>query len=313
MCLKRVVVKSFGRVRKEEKLKASVFNSKYSFDIIGVSYIGLPKPYTAMYVTKKIESKLENLREASNCVVFVEEGTIIPEGIEKNNLLIMVSNPQIEYAKFAQQIEKQKFEEESRIAYRIVDGSYISETAKIGKGAHIEPGCRIGHSVVIGNNARILTGSVINNAFIGENFLSNEYAVIGGNGFTIAEDSDGNRLRIPSLGHIVIGDNVEVGAHDNISRGSAGDTILENNVKLDAFVYIGHDAVLHKNVEATAGVIVGGFDEIGEGAFIGLNAILRNRIKIGSNVIIGMGAVVTKSVEDNLTVIGNPASSMIRD
>ena len=73
------------------------------------------------------------------------------------------------------------------------------------------------------------------------------------------------------------------------------------------------DAVLHKNVEVTAGVIVGGFDEIGEGAFIGLNAILRNRIKIGSNVIIGMGAVVTKSVEDNLTVIGNPACSMIRD
>ena len=137
--------------------------------------------------------------------------------------------------------------------------------------------------------ARILSGTIINNAVNGDNFMSNEYAVIGANGFTMADDKNGNKVRIPSLGKVIICDNVEVGAHDNISRGSAGNTKLSDNVKLDAFVHVGHDAILHKNVEVTAGVIIGGFEEFGNSTFIGLNVILRNRIIIGSNAIIGMG------------------------
>lgn len=282
----------------------------YGYHIKGVSYIGNPKSNTAMYVSKKIDSQLENLKKVENCLIFVESGSFVPEGLHEHHTIVITENPQLAYAAFVHGIESKIFEEQKTIGYRITNDSYISENSKIGADAYIEPGCRIGHNVVIGDKAVLLTGTTINHAVIGNNFLSNEYAVIGANGFTMADDADGNKIRIPALGGVQIGDNVEVGAHDNISRGSAGDTILHDNVKLDAFVHIGHDAVIHNNVEVTAGAIVGGFDEIGENAFIGLNAILRNRIVIGRGVTIGMGAVVTKSVEDSVTVIGNPAHPM---
>ncbi len=77
----------------------------------------------------------------------------------------------------------------------------------------------------------------------------------------MTQDREGNRTRIPSL---IIGDFVEVGVSDNISAGSAGNTVIEDHVKLDALVHIGHDAHIKKNVEITAVSIVGGFDVIGE-------------------------------------------------
>ena len=72
-------------------------------------------------------------------------------------------------------------------------------------------------------------------------------------------------------------------------------------------VHIGHDAHLHKNVEITAGAVVGGFVDARDGAYIGINAVIRNRISLGINSFVGMGATVTKSVEDGVTVVGNPA------
>ena len=282
----------------------------YNFTIHGISYVGNPKSHTAMYMTAKIGEKAAGLSCVEKCVVFAQTGIQVPQDARENNLICFCENPQLEYIKLVNEMEREKQKNERKNRFLYKDGSYISETAVIGANAYIEPSCRIGHGVVIGDGAVLLTGTVICDSVIGDGFVSNEYAVIGANGFTMADDKDGNKVRIPSLGRVVIGDDVEVGAHDNISRGSAGDTVLEDNVKLDAFVHVGHDAVLHKNIEVTAGTVIGGFDEVGEDTFIGLNAVLRNRIAIGNHVTIGMGAVVTKSVPDSMTVVGNPAKPM---
>ena len=144
-------------------------------------------------------------------------------------------------------------------------------------------------------------------------FLCNEQAVIGANGFTMATDRNGNKLRIPTLGGVRIGNHVEVGAHDGISCGSSGNTIIEDYVKLDALVHIGHDVHLEKNVEITAGVIIGGFCTLGEEAYAGINSCLRNRRTIGSNVTIGMGTTVIRDIPANTTVVGNPARELKKD
>lgn len=279
----------------------------HHFKINGVSYIGWPKPNTAMYVSKKIAGQLEKLESVEQCLVFAEEGMEIPDFLNKNHAILLVENPQLAYARFAAELERMEIEEDKEYKYVNAEGSYISETAVIAKGAYIEPGCVIGHHVTIGENAVILKGAVIKHSVVGNRFLANEYAVIGANGFTIAEDEKGNKIRVPSLGRVILGDDVEIGAHNNVSRGCGGDTVLEDYVKLDAFVHIGHDAHLLKNVTVTAGVIVGGYDTVGENAFLGLNATLRNRIEIGEGALLGMGAVVTKSVEKDMTVAGNPA------
>lgn len=288
----------------------SRIDAKYHFIINGVSYIGQPRSNTAMYISRKIAEQLKKLESVEQCLVFAEKGIEIPATIRKRHAIFLVENPQLEYAKLAIQLEHMQAEEDKKYEYLVSEGSYISETAIIGAGAYIEPGCFVGHHVVLGKDSVLLKGTVVKNAVIGDRFLANEYAVIGANGFTIAEDKECDKMRIPSLGGVIIGNDVEVGAHNNVSRGSGGDTVLEENVKLDAFVHIGHDAHLMKNVEITAGVIVGGYDIVGENAFLGLNATLRNRIEIGDGSFLGMGAVVTKSVARDTVVVGNPAKTL---
>lgn len=291
----------------------SGFDPEKFHNISGMSYIGKPKSSTAMYITLKVADLLSQLDKVENCLVFVEKGMDISENQGKKNSFVVCDDPRLEYAKFADFFAKKRFEKEKSIKYIFSpQGYYISEDSHIESDAYIEPGCVIGPNVTIGKNAKILANSVIRRASIGDNFLSNENAVIGANGFTMAEDEKGNKIRIPTLGRVVIGNNVEVGVNVNISCGSSDDTIIDDNVKIDALVHIGHDVHIHKNAEITAGGIIGGFDELYESSYVGINATLRNRITIGSNAVIGMGSTVTKSVENDTTVVGNPARKIER-
>ena len=273
-----------------------------------MSYIGAPRSNTAMFITKKIESKLEALYSVENCLVFAENGIEPSAELLRKHVFHFSDNPSLEYAHFARRFGEEREKEERRLKYiQHPEGYLVSESAEIGENAYIEPNCVIGHGVKIGKNAKILYGSVIRHSEIGDDFLCNEYAVIGSNGFTLTRDEKGNILRIPTLGRVVIGDYVEVGVHNNISCGSSGDTVLENYVKLDAMVHIGHDVHIHENTEIAAGTIFGGFAEVGEKVFMGINSTVRNRIQIGNECTVGMGAAVMKSVGDNITVGGYPA------
>lgn len=279
-----------------------------NFFIEGMSYAGTPKSNTAMFVTKKVEYLLNTLESVDKCLIFVEDGCIVPECVANKHAFYFSKNPQLAYARLAELFYEEQFAEEKKLKFILKDyGSYISEDVDIPEDAYIESGCVIGPNVQIGKNARILAGAVIRRSIIGDGFIANEHAVIGANGFTIAEDEDGNKIRIPTLGRVIIGDYVEVGSHNNISCGLGGDTVLEDHVKLDSLIHIGHDVHLHKNVEVTAGVTLGGFVDVGEGSYIGVGSVIRNRIMIGSHCFIGMGSNVTKKVESGMVVVGNPA------
>ncbi len=287
---------------------------QFDYYISGASYAGDPRDNTAMYITKKVEHLVDNLSDHKECLCFVDKSTCVPKEIEDNNAIIYSENPAYAYACFANEIAKEVQAGERKHGYELTTGGYyIGTDVSIGKNAYIEPGVLIGHGVKIGNNARIMAGSVIKHCIIGDDFLCNENAVIGDYSFTMAEDDDGNKFRIPSLGRVIIHDHVEVGAINDVAMGACGDTILEDYVKLDGLVHIGHEAHLCKNVEITAGAIVAGFAYIGERGYLGINSSIRNRIRLGDDCLIGMGAVVTKAVEDGVTVVGNPAREFSKD
>ena len=290
------------------KFNVKSINQNYNFDVFGPSYIGRPKSNSVMYVTKKVSHLIEALNEVRECLIFAENGIEVDAELKKSHCFIFTTVPLLEYAEFMSEFEKEKQKEEKSIKILFREpGYYVSESASIGENAYIEPGCYIGHNVKIGKNARILYGCVIKNAAIGDDFLANEYALIGANGFNMTEDQEGNKVRIPSLGRVIIGNNVEIGAYNNISCGAGGDTVIEDWVKVDAHVHIGHDDHLSKNTEITAGVVIGGFVDAGQHSYIGINSTIRNRIILGEYSFIGMGSTVTKSVENNKTVVGNPA------
>lgn len=288
-------------------VNVKTIDKNYDFEIKGPSYIGRPVSNTFMFITKKIEKQVDNLKRVNNCLVYAEEGMLIDSALKKENCIVETKNPQLEYARFALLFEKEKARFNASRKYSERNGYCVGENVVIGKNTIIEPGCFLDHDVIIGDNCRILAKAAIRNSVIGNNVLINENALVGSNGFNMTEDECGNKIRIPTLGKVVISNNCEIGAFDNISCGSGGNTFLDEYVKLDALVHIGHDVQLSKNVEITAGCVIGGFVEISEGGYIGINSVLRNRIKIGKNAFVGMGAVVTKSVEDGVTVVGNPA------
>jgi acetyltransferase-like isoleucine patch superfamily enzyme len=127
-------------------------------------------------------------------------------------------------------------------------------------------------------------------------------AVIGGIGFGFH-----NGTRVRHIGHVVLGDDVEVGAHTCIDRGTLGDTIIGDRTKVDNLVHIAHNVRIGTDCLIIAGAVIGGSAVIGNGTTIGIGALVRNGVRIGNNCTIGMGAVVVKDVPDGATVYGNPA------
>lgn len=290
------------------QLNANKFVVGKSFLVTGISYIGSPRSNTAMFVTKKAEYLLKALDAVDECLVFAETGIIISGELSSKHAFHISDKPQMAYARFANQFAEERFNEEKKLCFSLLPGGYyVSNDVKIPEDAYIEPGCVIGPDVQIGKRARILAGAIIRRSTIGDDFIANEHSVIGANGFTMAEDEDGNKIRIPTLGRVIIGNQVEIGSHNNISCGSGGDTVLEDNVKLDSLIHVGHDVHLHKNVEVTAGVTFSGFVDAGEGVYVGVGSALRNRINLGDHCFIGMGSNVTKSVDASTVVAGNPA------
>lgn len=286
-------------------------NSSAEWNISSASYIGNPINNTVMYITKKVEYLLSNLETCDECLIFCEDTILIPDHLVKKHTFIQTTNPQYEYSKFVSKLACEIEVKRRNMKYKLTkEGYYIGENVKVGKNAIIEPLSFLDHDVIIGDNAKIYAGAKIKNAVIGNNFIASENSIIGSFGYLLARDEDNNHVRTPSLGKVYIGNNVEVGMHSNISVGSAGNTIIHNNVKIDALCYVGHDAILKNNVEICAGVVIGGYVVLEQDSFIGMNSTIRNRITIGEKAKVGMGSVVTKSIDSNITVVGNPAKRL---
>lgn len=277
-------------------------------NIVGVSYVGKPRSNTAVFIAKKVDYLLEQLYKVDECIVFAEKTISVSEKLQAKHCIVLTDHPQAEYTAFVIKLSEKERQRDRERRYSLTEENYyLGENVHIGENSYIEPGCLIGHDVVIGKNASICAGAVIKNAIIGDDFTAGEGAIIGSEGFTLTKDDNENWIHIPTLGKVRIGNHVDIGVHDNISRGTADDTLLDDYIKLDAFVYIGHDTHLKTNTEIASGGIVGGYVSAEEKTCIGINATIRNRITLGKGCMVGMGAVVTKSVEAETTVVGNPA------
>lgn len=289
-------------------LNASQFCKKYDFPIIGATYIGNPQSNSVMFVGKKLELLLTNLAKINNCLVFVDNDIQISDESRNTHCIIASDNPSREYAKVADMIWKERQQSNGKRKYTLTpEGYWVGENVTFGNNITIQPGCLIDHDVVIGEDTMILSGARIANAKLGKQCIIKQNAVIGGFGFVMSKDDTGNTIRIPSLGKAILGDEVEIGSFTTVCCGTGNDTFLADRVKIDDHVHIGHDVKVGQDTELTAGVIVGGYCEIGEHCFIGINSSLRNRIVLDTNTFVGMGAVVTKSFYGGVTVLGNPA------
>jgi UDP-3-O-[3-hydroxymyristoyl] glucosamine N-acyltransferase len=176
----------------------------------------------------------------------------------------------------------------------VVIGAHVS----LGKGAFVGAGTVIQEGVIIGENARINPNvTICHNVKIGDNVIIHPGVVIGADGFGIANDK-GKWLKIPQLGTVEVGHDVEIGANTTIDRGALENTIIGNGVKIDNQVQIGHNDIIGDNTAIAGCVGIAGSTEIGQNCIIGGGVGISGHIKIADGVMMTGMTMVTKSISE---------------
>ncbi len=207
----------------------------------------------------------------------------------------------------------------------ISERASIAETARIGKNANIAPEVYVGSDVAIGDNVTLYPGVYIarrcrlgDNVTLFPHVVVYEDCVIGSRvtihaGSIIGEDGLGYApinekwVKIPQIGNVVVGDDVEIGANCTIDRATLGSSVIGPGTKFSNLVAIGHGTKIGPDCLLVAQVGVAGSVTVGRHVTMAGQAGVVGHITIGDNAVVGAKAGVTSSVEPGVTVLGAPA------
>lgn len=181
------------------------------------------------------------------------------------------------------------------------EGVSIGPHAVIEAGAEIGAGTRIGANTTIGRGARIGPGSVIHpnvsiyaGVEIGARAVVHSGAVLGADGFGFSFHQ-GRYEKFPQVGKVVIGDDVEIGAHSTVDRAALGVTRIGNGVKFDNMVHIGHNCTVGNHVVIAAQTGIAGGCVLEDYAVIGGQVGMGEAVTVKSGAIVGSGAGILNS------------------
>lgn len=190
------------------------------------------------------------------------------------------------------------------VGARIDPSACIAATAVIGAGAVIGAhsvigeGCFVGDGTVIGSGVRLYPRVVIyHGCVIGDNLIAHSGAVIGSDGFGFAIE-DGRWIKIPQIGRVVIGNDVEIGANTTIDRGALDDTVIEDGVKLDNQIQIAHNVRIGAHTVIAGCVGIAGSTTIGKSCQIGGSAGILGHLTIADGVMISSFTLIGKSITE---------------
>lgn len=182
----------------------------------------------------------------------------------------------------------------------------IAQGAKIGARAVLGAGCVVGEDTEIGADTRLYPRVVIyHQCVIGERVIIHAGAVIGADGFGLAREN-GRWLKIPQIGRVVIGDDVEIGANTTIDRGALEDTVIEEGVKLDNQIQVAHNVRIGAHSAMAGCVGIAGSARIGRNCTVGGAGMILGHLQIADNVSVSSGTLITKSI----TKAGSYTSAM---
>ncbi len=183
-------------------------------------------------------------------------------------------------------------------------GCVVGAGAHIGDGVIIGAGSTIGERTHIGRNTRLHARvTVYQDCEIGQRCLLHSGAIIGADGFGLARDGE-SWLKIPQIGRVLIGNDVEIGANTTVDRGAIDDTVIEDGVKLDNQIQIGHNVRIGAHTAMAGCVGVAGSATIGRSCTVGGGAVILGHLSIADHVNVSAGTLVTKSISAPGTYTG---------
>jgi UDP-3-O-[3-hydroxymyristoyl] glucosamine N-acyltransferase len=189
----------------------------------------------------------------------------------------------------------------------------IERGADIGRGCVIGAGCFIGEGAAIGAGTRLYPNvTVYHGCVIGARVILHAGVVIGADGFGIAMDQ-GRWVKVPQVGRVVIGDDVEIGANTTVDRGALDDTVIEEGVKLDNQIQVAHNVRIGAHTAIAACTGIAGSARIGKHCRIGGASGIAGHISIADGVEISTYTLITKSIDRPGTYTGAYAFEPHRD
>ncbi len=173
----------------------------------------------------------------------------------------------------------------------------VGAGVRVGARSYVGPGCVLEDQVVVGDDVRLSANvTLCREVRIGDRVLIHPGVVIGADGFGIAND-DGRWVKVPQLGSVRVGDDVEIGANTTIDRGALEDTVIEVGVKIDNLVQIGHNVHIgaHTAIAGCAGIA--GSARIGKRCTIGGAATIGGHLEIADDVHLTATTGVPNSID----------------
>ena len=286
-------------------------NSELFID--GVSSLDDGKPSTISYLYSKKYEKFLKSSEAAAVVVS-------DESLIKNKDGLVVDEPRLAFVKilefFSEKIDQYaNIDKTAQISSSSIIGSKVNIGANvvIGKNVIIDDNVSIGPNSVIdsrsiiGKNTKIFSNiHLYQDSIIGSDCIIHSGVVIGADGYGFVSLED-DHIKIPQLGKVVIGNNVEIGANSTIDCGTIGDTMIGDMCKLDNGVQIGHNVFIGKGCLLTAHVTIAGSTKIGEFCAFGGQAGAVDNVTIGDKAIFACYTAVTKDLPGGKMYSGAPA------
>ncbi|HVY08055.1 MAG TPA: UDP-3-O-(3-hydroxymyristoyl)glucosamine N-acyltransferase [Burkholderiales bacterium] len=224
---------------------------------------------------------------------------------------IVCKNPYASYARIAALINPEVRPAPGIHASAMVDaGASIADSAYVGAFAVVEAGAAIGEGAVVGAHCIVGEASrigaqsrlhanvtVYHHCEIGERVIVHSGVVIGADGFGMAMD-EGRWLKIPQIGGVKIGDDVEIGANTTIDRGALDDTVIEEGVKLDNQIQIGHNCRIGAHTAIAGCTGIAGSTKIGKYCMIGGAAMISGHLTIADRTTVSGGTAIIKSIAE---------------
>ena len=195
----------------------------------------------------------------------------------------------------------------------VAAGACVEAHAVVGSGARVEagawigPGCHVGVGARVGADTRLVSQvTLYDGCAIGARGLIHAGTRIGSDGFGFVSDASGHH-KIPHVGRVLIGDDVELGANCTIDRGSIDDTVIGDGTKLDNLVHIGHNVRVGRRCLMAAGVVIAGSARLEDDVRVAGQAAIGGHLTIGRGATITAKAGVLKDVPAGATWSGFPA------
>jgi len=284
-----------------------------TFEIRGLNTLFDAKPHELIFLFDA--RRLDEVKRSSALAV------VLPRGVEcAGKHQVWVSDPREAYRILALSFTSASLPAEgvepsarvhpsARLGPGVAVGAmvYIGEGAVIGSGTVIYPQSYVGEHVVLGEHCIVYPSAIIRERCrLGKKVIVHSGAVIGSDGFGYERNGD-RYEKIPHVGCVEVGDEVEIGANTTIDRGTVGATRIGRGTKIDNLVMIAHNVIIGCNVVIAGQSGIAGSSSVGDAVMMGGQSGVKDHTTVGKNVIMTGRAGVANNIPDGLMVSGFPA------